>query len=331
MVAITGSLPDNHRMNHLADAVFTDWTRETAARWGREPLRLAHPWHADPLFSRQSLAEFIERCPASDYSLVRPGLRDDSTERRWREGELGGLSGDEVIATIERGGMWLNMRNVHRLDPRFDALLDRAHAELAGHMPGFRASAPRMGILISSPHAQVHFHADLPGQALWQISGAKRVFIYPPRAPYLPPPVLEQIALTAVEVGIPFDPAFDKDALVFDLAPGQMLHWPLNSPHRVENHGVLNISVTTEYWTPEIRRSQMVTMANGFLRNHFGLSPTSRDISGPGFWAKAAFQAAWRRGPWTKRQRRLQRPIDFRLDRNDARGWVDIAPNYQER
>jgi hypothetical protein len=320
-------------MDSKRQKVFTDWTSDTAAQWGRKPLSLAHSWHTDPLFSLDSLASLIERYPVSEYALVRTGKRGDQgperDKRRWREGEIGALNGREVIDAIGRGGMWLNLRNVHTLDARYAALLNAAHDELSQHMPGFAPSALRMGILVSSPDAQVHFHADLPGQALWQIAGAKRVYLYPPRAPYLPPQVLEQIAMTALEVGIPYDPAFDADATVFDLLPGQMLHWPLNAPHRVDNLNVVNISVTTEYWTPEIRRSQMVTVANGVLRRHLGLSPDGRHLSGPGFWAKAVLQAAWRRSPWARRERRLQRPVDFRLVHDAPDGWVDIAPIYR--
>ena len=42
-----------------------------------------------------------------------------------------------------------------------------------------------------------------------------------------------------------------------------MMHWPLYSPHRVENLDCVNISMTTEYWTEDIRRRQMVNLANG--------------------------------------------------------------------
>ena len=326
-------------MDPIDNAVFRDWPSGTTERWGVKSLKLLHRWHDDPLFSPTSLAALIERHPSSDYSLMstgprgtaltdptarRPGLDAAQAKRGWREGSIGDLSGADVIAAIRQGGMWLNLRNVQDHDPAMRRLLESAHQELARRMPGFEPRALRMGILISSPDARVHFHADLPGQALWQIAGRKRVYLYPPHAPFLPSEVLEHIALTAVEVGIPYDPAFDEHATVFDLAPGEMLHWPLNSPHRVDNLGVLNISVTTEYWTPAIRRSQMVTLANGLMRRHLGMRSPSRRLAGPSFWAKAALQAGWRRSPWARRERRLQRPIDFRLDPEHADGFVTI-------
>jgi hypothetical protein len=93
-----------------------------------------------------------------------------------------------------------------------------------------------------------------------------------------------------------------------------MLHWPLNAPHRVENLDCLNVSMTTEYWTEEIRRSQMINMANGILRYKAGLHPKSRATEGVGFWAKAALQAGVKRAGLLKKERKARRPIEFKLD-----------------
>ncbi len=66
---------------------------------------------------------------------------------------------------------------------------------------------------------------------------------------------------------------YDRHAIVFDLEPGQMLNWPLNAPHRVENlNTCVNISMTVSYVNEDIRRAQMVHLANGLLRNTAWLS-----------------------------------------------------------
>ena len=316
----------------MGHRTFEDWNDDQAARFGRQPQCLQHGWHRSPLFDLDALADLIERYPVEHYSLVATNSRSDDAitqPRRWREGEIQDMNGLEVIEAIAQGGLWLNLRNVHLVDSRYAALQDASYAELQREMPAFRPRDMRMGILISSPSARVHYHADLPGQSLWQIRGRKRVYIYPPTAPYLPEQALENIALSGVEVNMPYDPAFDRDAVVMDLEPGQMAHWPLNSPHRVDNEDCLNISVTTEHWTEEIRRSQMVNVANGVLRQRFGMQPTSRALSGPGFWAKAAFQAAWRRGPWARQAQRKSRPIDFRLSQQHPGRLLDIPAYYR--
>ncbi len=312
----------------MHDRVFRDWSPQEGQRWGHQPLRLHHGWHRSPLFTDDALADLIERYPEQHYALVATSSQGDG-QRRWREGEIRGSSGHDVIEAIRQGGLWLNLRNVHLVDRRYACLMDSAYSELQREMPDFDPRAMRMGILISSPRAQVHYHSDLPGQALWQIRGRKRVLVYPPTAPYLPPEVLEEVALSGVEVNMPYRPDFDRGALAVDLEPGQMLHWPLHSPHRVDNHDCLNVSVTTEHWTESIRRTQMVNVANGVLRRQFGWTPQSRAIEGPSFWAKAAFQAAWRRSPWARQAQRLQRPIDFRLAPQKPERLLDIPAYFR--
>ncbi len=181
----------------MQGAVFGDWRPEHTAGWNREVLSLPHHLHQHALFSLDALAELIDGYPADDYLLAQAGHTDAG--RRWREGELGDVKGHDVIRLIDKGRMWLNLRNVHLRDPRYGLLLEAAYAEMSRHVPGFEPSAMKMGILISSPQAKVNYHADLPGQALWQISGRKRVHVYPARAPYLTPEALENIAFTGVE------------------------------------------------------------------------------------------------------------------------------------
>jgi hypothetical protein len=222
--------------------------------------------------------------------------------------------------------MWLNLRNVASVDKRFAELRDELFGEIASRVPGFQAFDSTMGILISSPKAEVYYHMDLPGQSLWQIHGKKRVYVYPAEPPFRRDEDLERIALFQVEVDIPFDPAYDKHARVFEIEGGEMLHWPLNAPHRVENLDCLNVSMTTEYWTEPIRRSQMINMANGILRHKLGITPKSRAIDGPGFWAKAALQAGVKRAGLLKQARKSKRPIEFELDTERIGEIRDIAP-----
>lgn len=290
--------------------IFTNWDETSAALWGNQPLRLAHRLHRSPLFARATLAALIESCPRGQYSLVQMGA--PGQRRAWREGETGNLSGEGVIRAIERGRFWLNLRNVDTVDPRYRALLDAMFAELAERVPGFEPATCACGILISSPSAQVYYHADLPGQHLWQIVGHKRVHVYPASAPFLRTEHLEDIALFEDEFEIPYAPWYDGHAKVFDLSPGQMLSWPPNAPHRVENLDCLNVSMTVSFVDETIRRTRTVNAANGLLRHRFGRTARSRAIAGPVYWSKRALQALLREPD--RGQRGAGRPIDFRLD-----------------
>lgn len=302
---------------------FTNWQPDTSAKWGAEPMRLEHRLHQHPLFSFETLERLIEVYPREHYSLVHMGAQG-SARRTWREGTIGQLSGREVVEAIRNGRMWLNLRNIGQVDQRYRDVLDEIFEELHGRVPGFATNNRTSGILISSPLAQVYYHCDLPGQSLWQIHGRKRVYVYPARPPFVTPHQIEDIALFQVEVDMAYDPAYDRDAQVYEIGGGEMLHWPLNAPHRVENLDSLNVSMTMEYWTDEIRRRHMMNMANGILRHKLGLQPTGLSTSGPVFWAKAALQAGMKRTGLLTKARKERRPIDFVLDAERPGAILDL-------
>jgi Cupin-like domain len=302
--------------------IFGKWDETHSQLWSHQPIRLEHEMHKSPAFSMDELAKLIENYPREHYSLVKTGARGSS--RVWREGDIGDLSGRQVVEAISRGGLWLNLRNVTSVDRRYRELVDQMFAEVAAHVSGFDAPTHQAGILISSPDAQVYYHADLPGQGLIQISGRKRVYLYPNTPPFVRPEHLEDIALFDVEVDIPYQPWYDKHAQVIDLEPGQMLNWPLNAPHRVENLATVNISMTVSYVNQDIRRAQIVNLANGMLRHRFGYAPKSRSIRGPSYFGKAVMQKLLRDGKWLKRERTARRTIDFRLDADHPGEIVDL-------
>ena len=306
----------------MTGRIFGKWDETHSQLWSHQPVRLEHEMHRSPAFSMDELAKLIENYPREHYSLVKTGARGSS--RVWREGDIGDLSGRQVVEAISRGGLWLNLRNVTSVDRRYRELVDQMFAEVAAHVPGFDAPTHQAGILISSPDAQVYYHADLPGQGLVQISGRKRVYLYPNTPPFVRPEHLEDIALFDVEVDIPYEPWYDRYAQVIDLEPGQMLNWPLNAPHRVENLGTVNISMTVSYVSQDIRRAEIVNLANGMLRHRFGYAPRSRSIRGPSYFGKAVMQKLLRDGKWLKRERTARRTIDFRLDADHPGEIVDL-------
>jgi hypothetical protein len=307
----------------VTEGVFTNWPAEASLLWNQQPMRLEHRLHTLPIFSRDGLADLITRYPRKNYSLVYMGAKGEA-KRFWREGEIGGLTGHQVIEAIGQGRMWLNLRNVAEVDPAYRQVLDEMFGDLSRRIPGFDAPTRSAGILISSPSAQVYYHTDLPGQCLWQISGRKRVHVYPATAPFITHEQLEDIAVHDVEVNVPYAEWYEDHARAYDLEPGQMLTWPLNAPHRVENLDTLNISMTVSYVTEEVRRLQAINLANGLLRHRFGLNGLSRSISGPSFWSKAVFQKAMRQTSWAKRKRLEGRKVDFRLDASRLGEIVDL-------
>ncbi len=310
----------------MTQQIFTDWKPEHGQLWGQVPLLLKHSLADNPLFSDAALAELIEAYPREHYDLCRMG-EVGSNRRYWREGEIGDASGADVMAAVRDGRMWINLRRTMDVDARYRRLLDEIFAELAGRVPGFDTFKHNFGILISSPKAQVYYHADVPGQSLWQIRGVKKVTVYPNIEALLSRADFEEIVLGTTEEEIRYESWFDDYAQVYDLQPGEMLNWPLNCPHKVENHDVVNISVTTEHWTEAVKRNYAVNYANGVLRHRFGITPASTATTGIGYYAKLALAGAWKYGGLQKAHQ-FKRMVDFKVNPKAADFMTDI-PAYQ--
>ena len=272
--------------------VFTKWDATHSTLWGQQPIRLSHELHKSPLFAREALAELIQRYPRQHYSLIQTGPKDG--KRVWREGEIGSFNGEQVMRAIAGGGLWLMMRDIGTIDASYYAMIERMLREVGAHVPGFETRTHQESLLISSPDAVVPYHADLPGQALIQLVGRKRVYVYPSAAPFITPEQLEDIAIFNYELDLPYQPWFDNHAKVFDIGPGEMLSWELNAPHRVENLDSFSVSMTVSYTTDQIRRRDVVNLANGLLRHRFGYTPKTRNLQGPSFLAKRVLQKLWR-------------------------------------
>lgn len=295
------------------------WSAEEKAGFGNTILRSRHRLLETGLFDRQAIERLIEGYPSSHYNLCMTGTAGG--ERKWLEGEFGRASGGDVLAAIENNRMWLNLRRVMEVDPRYAAVLDGMFAEMAEMVPGFKPFKLNLGILVSSPRAEVYYHADVPGQGLLQLAGEKRIWIYPNTPKFLPEHELEGIILGETEEEISYDPAYDADAQMCQLGAGDMVTWPLNAPHRVQNLDSLNISVTIEYWTQAIRDAYAIRYANGLLRRRLGVAEPSLRRHFLNTYPKAAIAVAHRK---LKRGAGFSHKIRFHVNAADENGVREV-------
>ena len=297
----------------MTQRVFTDFAPRHKELWGRHNVNLGHSLAQSELFSDAALGRLIERSPRSACHVNTMDVTTHDPRTR-REGLIDGLTGLETLDAVRRGHIWILIRDPDAVDPAYAGMLTRIYAEAEELVPGFKSYKHKMSVLISSPHVQCYYHADVPGQTLWQVRGRKRVYVYPNRAPFLPADKLEKIVLgEAHEISLDYEPWFDEHAQVIDLAPGRMLHWPVNCPHRIVNADCLNVSFATEHWTDELRNVYAVNYANGILRRKLALSEIARPYAGPGLYARMGLAAAWKYAGMQK-QREQRYKIDFKVD-----------------
>jgi hypothetical protein len=272
--------------------IFYDWPSHAVSAFARSPMSLKHYLTINTLFTREALARLISNYPKDQYNLVHMG-EQGSTKKEWRYGKIGNMSGERVIRAIENNRLWINLLRVNEVDPQYQELLDAIYDELSWRVPHLPKTFKRIcGILISSPGAQVYYHFDTSGQNLWQIQGTKTLWLYPTTEPFLKPKELEQVTLYHNETTIEYQPWYDEYATRFDLRPGDMVQWPLNAPHRIENGNELSVSLTTEYYTDDIQRHMRAASGNGLLRGlGFDPKPTPYGIA---YYGKLATFAAYR-------------------------------------
>ncbi len=274
------------------------------------------------LFSDEKLAELIERYPREFYMITTMTGQDEAPE--WRNGDLAGASGEFVLDAIRNGRLWLCLRRFDLVAPAYDDLVKSAFAEAERKNNVLSTFRHKSSLLISSPGARVLYHSDIPMVALWHLRGKKRIWLYDETSPkHLPDEVLEGVILRETEEEIPYDKSWDREAVAVDLEPGHALSWPQNAPHRVDNLEGLNVSITTDFFTPAAQRKYGVYFTNGILRRRFGWTPRSNRIDGLGAIAKCAAAVAFKKAGLTKSSERAMLQ-SFVLDLKRPGGIVDL-------
>jgi hypothetical protein len=294
--------------------ILTNWTEQNALDYGKRSFVTDHNLHEDGAYSDESLANLLDRYPREQLGIFTMG-QDPENWMTFVPGEAGDMSGADIVEATKKGRIWLNLRRANHVCSEYDDLCKRMFEELGQHL-NHSMFKQDVGILISSPKAQVFYHLDVPLVMLWHLRGVKRLWCYPPTSKFIRDRRLESIVLSEVEEELEYDPAFDEEAMIFDLQPGQVASWPQFGPHRIENHDMLNVSLSVEYMSVEALVQANMVYANGVLRRKFGADPVRGADSAAKVWAKAiaarGFKAFGSRAAYTK-----VRPPHFMVDLNE--------------
>ncbi len=279
----------------MTEPVLVDWNSEKSAEFRRGVIQARHRLNRAPEFSDLSLASLLNRHPRELCDFCTMG-EDPADRESWRAGDPGKLDGQQLLEAVREGKLWINLRDAMNVDPVFKPLFASLMAQLKHLNPGFNPMRAYGGILISSPRAQVFYHADVSETFLLHVRGKKRFRIYPPRAPWLEDVALEDILHKDQTEDVPYESSWDVDAAQIDLEPGDFVSWPLHAPHRVENLDGLNVSITCEMVTKESLMKNAVHHANGAMRR-MGFTPKSTKTTGFEAYTKLAMSKVWK--GWT--------------------------------
>ena len=317
-VAGTGHRHEEANMNLLK------WTQEDAEAYGREVVLARHCAHERELFSDAALIDLLESYPRSQLQAFTMGT-NPLQRYEWQPVDTAGASARDLWTALKLGRLWFNVLQIHRVDARYRDLLGRLYEELAQQCPGFRPFRTSGTLILSSPTALVYYHADAQPNLLWQMRGAKRIWVYPAQDTKLvDQELMEDIFANFADEEIPYSYEFDKKARVYELGPGQVLSWPQNAPHRVTNTEGINVSLSTVHETEETDRRKLVYCANRLFRRSYGVPLRSTAESGWGSYMKRVSYRAFRRAGWVKTAPRRAYLARLRIDAASPSGVSPI-------
>jgi hypothetical protein len=317
----------------MSRSLLADWSPAQYQALEKEVLLARHRLHESGLFDDENLIRMLDRHPLCDLGINTMG--ETASRFEWREGDRNGVPSDVLLELVERGRLWINLRNVMKHHPDCRDAVNAMYDELEARSPGFKAEQRSANLLLSSPGALVHYHLDVPVNMLWHIRGVKRVWVYPLNSRFVSQENLEGICAGALVEDLPYDPSFDAAAEVFDVQPGQLLTWPQNTPHRVTNLEGMNVSLSTEHKSARALRQVNVHLANRFLRGTCGLPCRSMSVDGPSAHAKQLLIRLIRRydklrGAPVAMGNKY--PVTFKLDPDAPLGFtlLDQQPQAEE-
>ncbi len=316
----------------MNSSLLVDWTPSQYQRLEHDILLAQHRLHESPLFSNEGLVRLLDTHPADCLHVNTMGY--DHRDFQWQEGDRNGVPGEVLLDLVQRGRLWINLRNLMQHQPVYRNLINELFDSLERCNSRFKAHFRSANLLISSPGALVHYHVDIPVNMLWHLRGIKRVWVYPPfDFRFVSQDVLERVFSGDYAEDVPYFEWFDEHAQVFDVRPGQMLTWPQNTPHRVTNQEGLNVSLSTEHRNPMATRRINVHLANQWLRNRLGKPSRGVEVSGP--WAHlkenlirgVRYATAWQQKP----KARFVYPKTFRVNPDAPLGFSPLTPQPAER
>lgn len=241
-----------------------------------------------------ALADLLDRYPADLFDINLYDY-DDEGQVSLRTGARGRLSGPDLLEAIKQGRLWVNLREVERGWPELWAAAMADFARIAAAYPGLKPAGFGGQLILSSPKARVPYHFDAAGVTLFHLRGRKRLFVYPGDEDHLPEVAMEKVVSRQTTEETPYRLAFEADAQVLDLEPGQAATWPFYAPHRVENLDRFCVSLSMDFqtWTSRMRNGALYVNA---WRRLSGGRPTPTDrMSRPGLAARWAASLALKR------------------------------------
>lgn len=262
------------------------------AKFCDHPFLIRHNLAGHELFTLPRLVELAQRLPADrvEYNAGTVPVSQDP-----KLTPQNGLSVTETIRRIEECQSWMALKNVER-DPAYNALLEACLNEIA---PLSEPIVPGMAkreayIFITSPGSITPYHVDNEYNFLLQIRGQKEISLFDRADRSIISEVELETFYTGGHRNQVFKEEYQAKAEVFQLKPGDGLHFPITAPHWVKNGPEVSVSFSITFRTPASEHRELTFRVNANLRK-YGLTPTPVGVAPWKDGLKSAAYRAWRR------------------------------------
>ena len=299
------------------------WSDEQYTTFGLIPQVSPHRYHESSLFDDAELIKTLDAHPRRRLQAFTMG--EDPTRRdEWSCVDIPeDMDGATMLQAVKKGRLWLNVTHVDSVNEQYAHLIKGMYEHLGAKCSHLMNPVSAYStLLISSPGAQVYYHLDAEPNMLWHLRGQKKVWLYPAMdTRFTPQNYLEDIFAGEVDENFPFNLAFDEAADEHLLSPGDVVSWPHNAPHRIQNLD-MNVSLATSYYTPAIYKRQYTQLANRFLLR--GLGVKNRSVDEDGFIAGAkrmSYRIVNKIRPFPRKDRSATYITNFQIDPSQPLGY----------
>ena len=303
-----------------------DWTPEASGAYPDKCVYVKHTIHDLPMFTDEKLIALLDIYPRDKLQIFTMGS-DPCDRSEWQPVDNRGVSGADIWAAVAKGRLWVKLMRLDLVEKSYGALVEDLYKQMASQCEKIDRLWTRPLVLISSPGAQVYYHADPQPTMLWQLKGQKRVWIYPVQEQYLSAELMEQIYAGEIDEEAPYESEFDQGAEVFDMRPGDLLCWPLNAPHRVVNQDSVNVSLSIPFGTQQGEQRSQLFLANLWLRRNLGIWNPSIVETGFNAGLKRILFRLARKLKLAQQKNTIRQPYlaKLRIDPSAPHGVAEIA------
>ncbi|QLC25341.1 transcriptional regulator [Parasphingopyxis algicola] len=257
----------------MSDPVFVpEAVADLAEAYPEQPVPLRHRLSGHPLLQPDALIALAGRMRPDDMLCFRGDIAVDP-------GRAGappnGLSAAETIRSIATNRSWMVFKAADQ-DPDYGQLLDGLLGEVAAVVEP--VTGPMLGreafIFVSSPGSVTPFHMDGEHNILLQLTGEKRMTVFPADDENLAPGEAHEAFHLEGHYNLVWRDDFAARGTAFRLTPGEALYVPVKAPHWVKNGTEPSISLSITWRSAWSYEEQYARQMNAMMRR-FGLDPAA--------------------------------------------------------